>query len=125
MAHLRNTEGLSIAAKNRRQNTIKRVNEAIHDLLREKKVINFNSVSKAANVGKTWLYKEVAVKEKILKYRGKNTEQKIVNKLTQSSSASKDSLLKMLQERVKQVEVENRELKKQIEILYGQLTIKG
>ena len=121
MAHQRNTEGLSTAAKNRRQSTIKRVNEAIHSLLTEKKVINFNSVSKAANVGKTWLYKEADIKKKISEYRDKNLDQKIMDKSNPSSSASKESLLKMLQERIKQVEAENRELKRQMEILYGQL----
>jgi hypothetical protein len=121
MTHQRNTEGLSAAAKNRRQDTIKRVNTAIHILLSERKTINFNSVAKTANVGKTWLYKEADIKEIILKYRDKNSEQKITNKSNQSSNASKESLLRMLQNRVKEVEIENRELKKQIGILYGQL----
>jgi hypothetical protein len=119
MTHKRNTEGLATAAKDRRHGTIKRVNEAIRVLSTEKKTINFNSVAKAANVGKTWLYKETDIKERILKHRDKNPEPKITNKLAQASTASKESLLKMLQERVKQVEAENRELKKQIEVLYG------
>lgn len=120
MSHQRNTQGLVIAAKNRRESTMKRVHVAIQSLGAEKKVINFNSVAKAANVGKTWLYKEADIKEKILRYRGKNTEIKIS---TQSafSADSKDALLKMLKERIKQIEAENRDLKKQIEILYGEL----
>ncbi len=121
MTHKRNTEGLAIAANNRRRITIQRVNEAIHALLAEKRTINFNSVAKAANVGKTWLYKETDIKEKILKYRDKKSDLKIKTKASQLSSDSKEALLRMLQERVKQVESENRELKKQIEILYGQL----
>ena len=120
MAHQRNTEGLAIAARSRRESTIRRVSAAIQSLVAEKKVINFNSVAKAANVGKTWLYKEAEVKEKILSYRGKSTEVKISNKSV-SNSDSKDALFRMLKERVKQVEAENRDLKKQIEILYGQL----
>jgi hypothetical protein len=124
MAHQRNTEGLASAARNRRQSTIKRVNTAIQNLAAEKKTINFNSVAKAANVGKTWLYKEIEVKEKILSYRDNKAEVK-TSKTLSSSNDSKDALLKMLKERVKKVESENNELKKQIEVLYGQLTVKG
>ncbi|MCC2666656.1 MAG: Transposase [Gammaproteobacteria bacterium] len=121
MAHQRNTKGLAIAARDRRQSTIKRVNEAINVLRVEKKIINFNSVAKAANVGKTWLYKEADIKERILKYRENNQEQKITSKSNPLTSASKESLWRMVQERVRQVETENRELKKQVEVLYGQL----
>lgn len=119
MAHQRNTDGLASAARNRRQSTIKRVNAAIQNLAAEKKTINFNSVAKAANVGKTWLYKEAEIKAIILGYRDKNTELKTPNKSTPSSSDSKEALIKMLKEHIKQVESENRELKKQVEILYG------
>jgi hypothetical protein len=92
----------------------------IQSLAAENKVINFNSVAKAANVGKTWLYKESDIKEKILKYR-EHKDQKISNKQISSSAASKENILQMLRNRIKEIEAENRELKKQIEILYGQL----
>ncbi|WP_251861453.1 hypothetical protein [Clostridium sp. Marseille-Q2269] len=38
-----------------------------------------------------------------------------------TSDASKDTMLTTLRNRVKQFEEENKELKKQIEVLYGQI----
>jgi hypothetical protein len=102
MAHQRNTEGLAIAARSRRESTIKRVNIAIQSLAAEKKTINFNSIAKAANVGKTWLYKEAEVKKKILGYRDNKPASKMSNKPSPSSADSKDALLKMLKERIRQ-----------------------
>ena len=122
MAHQRNTEGLATAARSRRESTIKRVNAAIQSLVAEKRTINFNSVAKEANVGKTWLYKEREIKEMILCYRDQSNKSKISNKQAPSSPDSKDTLLKMLKEKIKEIDAENRDLKRQIEVLYGQLT---
>ena len=64
MTHKRNTSGLARAAKDRRELTIKRVEEAIKLLIKEQKPINFNSISTLSKVGKPWLYKEDSVRKK-------------------------------------------------------------
>lgn len=65
MTHKRNTSGLARAAKDRRELTIKRVEEAIKLLIKEQKPINFNSISTLSKVGKPWLYKEDSVRKKL------------------------------------------------------------
>lgn len=120
MVHKRNTLGLKNAAQLRRENTIKRVNAAVKLLVKENRVINFNSVAKVANVGKTWLYKENDIRERILGLRISSQNQ--MQNMTQvTNSASKDALIKMLKQRVKELEKDNRNLKRQVEILYGEL----
>jgi len=122
MTHQRNTKGLADAAKNRRQDTIKKVNQAINLLLKKGKAINFNAVAKEANVGKTWLYKETEVKERILNARADHlNKRKLICNSDKINSESKDALIKMLKDKYNEVEKENYQLKKQIEILYGEL----
>lgn len=124
MTHKRNTAGLAQAAKQRRQNTIERVKQAIENLIKKNSPINFNSVSKAAQVGKPWLYKENCVRQQIesLRQQTRMTKQKIAAPKSQlASDKSKDHIITMLKEKIRSVEGENKKLKQQIEILYGQL----
>jgi hypothetical protein len=125
MTHKRNTNGLANAAKNRRENTIKKVNDAINHLMKNNEPVNFNSVSKAARVGKPWLYKETDVYNKIMSLRDNNYFKSIEKKeLKQNiSQNSKNNIIGMLKEKIKTIETENKKLKSQIEILYGKLCI--
>ena len=128
MTHQRNTEGLAKAAKERRQATIKRVNSALDRLLKDNKKINFNTVAKAANVGKPWLYKEKVIRDRIETLREQtrmNAQTEKSNQSHKASDQSKDHLIAMLKERVRKVEAENKELKQKIEVLYGQLCSKN
>lgn len=119
MTHKRNTDGLAKAARIRRQETIQRVSSAIKSLEKNGKTINFNSVSKQSGVGKTWLYKEKEVRERISKIR-QNTAP--IKKISDNfNSESKDAVIKMLKNHIKEMEGENKELKKQIEFLYGEM----
>ena len=58
---------LKDAAKNKREATIKRVNEALETMQKQEMIINFESVAKFANVSKKWLYQQpefvVTIKE--------------------------------------------------------------
>ena len=125
MAHKRNTKGLAKAAKQRREDTIKRVNATLERLSQEKQKINFNIVAQEANVGKPWLYKEKAIRERIESLRQQTYAIKL-QKTSQTSThtaseKSKVNLIVMLKERVRKLETENKTLKKQMEVLYGQL----
>ena len=124
MTHKRNIDGIVQAAKQRRQDTIKRVEKTIETLLRQNKAINFNVISKIACVGKPWLYKEKKIRQKIESLRLQTQSYK--NKeLTESPSAtstkSKENIISMLKERIRSLENENKQLKNQIEVLYGKL----
>ena len=124
MTHKRNTDGLVRAAKERRQQTITRVNAAIKKLVKENKKVNFNIISKIANVGKPWLYQETNIRGKIEKLRQSDLKKDSVgsNILRQTASdKSKDSIICMLKERIKKLTAANKDLKNQLEIVYGKL----
>ena len=130
MTHKRNTTGLASAAKERREETIKRVDTAIKQLVKEKKPINFNSISKTANVGKPWLYQESSVRQQIENLRqktrlsaGHNRRDKI--QMDNASNKSKDNLIHMLKERINKLEIENKKLHEQVEVLYGEIYLKN
>ena len=125
MTHKRNTAGLANAAKLRREETILRVNNAINGLIKQKQAVNFNAVSKMAVVGKTWLYNEIEVRDRILSLRKKRiTDIQKNGPADEINVSCKSSLIVMLKNRIKELEVENKVLKKQIEVIYGQLTCK-
>ncbi|BCL81723.1 hypothetical protein ccbrp13_41880 [Ktedonobacteria bacterium brp13] len=60
-----NTHGLLAYAHRKAEETQKRVHQAIDQLLREQQVVNFNTVAKAANVTKSYLYAHQEVRERI------------------------------------------------------------
>ena len=123
MTHKRNTAGLAQAAQKRREDTLKRVEFAIKQLVKEKKQVNFNSISKLAQVGKPWLYKEDFIRKQIevLRKKLRLTESATQNFTNLASDKSKDNIVKMLKERIAKLETENKKLREQIEVLYGEL----
>ncbi len=54
--HERNTEGLRQYAALKKEKAIKRVDEAIRQLVKDKQRVTFNSVAQAAGVAKSYLY---------------------------------------------------------------------
>ena len=123
MTHKRNTQGLINNAQKKRQMTIEKAEKAISKLIKTKKKVNFLSVSKTANVSKAWLYKEKAVADRIIHIRDqqKTTYALPPKKSQKASDASKDAIIMTLKERIRKLENENRDLKKQLEIAYGQI----
>ena len=123
MGHKRNTQGLIENAKKKRLRTIEKTEKAIDKLLKEKKNVNFIAVSKAANVSKSWLYKEKLIANRIVNIRDRQQSiQAAIPKKSQNASAdSKKAIIRALKERIKKLEGENRELKNQLEVAYGQI----
>ena len=128
MTHKRNTSGLARAAKDRRELTIKRVEEAIKLLIKEQKPLNFNSISTLSKVGKPWLYKEDTVRKKIEALREKqlieNGEREQNKRTNKKSPKSNDQIVHMLKDRICKLELENNKLREQVEVLYGKLYTK-
>ena len=121
MSHERNVEGLKASAGKRRQETLRRTEEAIRLLLAKKRPVNFQSVAQAAGVSAAWLYREQAVRERIEHLRGTTAQPVEVRPTAAATDASKDAIIEALHLRIKKQEEEIRELRKQLEVSYGRL----
>ena len=123
MGHKRNTQGLIENAKKKRLLTIEKTEKAIDKLLKEKKNVNFVAVSKTANVSKSWLYKEKSIAKRIVDIRDRQQpiQSATPKKSQKASDDSKNAIIRALKERIKKLEGENRKLKKQLEVAYGQI----
>ena len=124
MTHKRNVEGLRQSAQKRHQAALQRLEEGIRQLNREGRPINFKTVSEAAGLSTAWLYQHPDVKERIEYLREESNPRPKPPPKTRASDASKDAIIATLRERIKRLEEENRELKKQIEVAYGHLYVK-
>lgn len=100
--------------RKRRENTVKQVEEAINRLLSNSQIINFSAVSKESGVSKSSLYNIEYLRNKIVLLR----ERQIQN--YSSKTETKDKILiHSLRRRMKKLEEENKELKKQLKYAYG------
>ena len=123
MTHKRNTTGLASSAASKKEATVKKTEAAISALLKVSAVINFNTVAEKAGVSKAWLYREPAFADRIKRLRDQQAgnQPKAHKESERASEASNQALVTTLKARVKELESENRELKKQLEIVYGKL----
>ncbi|MDZ8088486.1 MAG: DUF6262 family protein [Nostoc sp. DedQUE12b] len=117
----RNIDGLRGNAQRKRQEAFEKVEQGIQKLIKEQRVINFNTVAKASGLSKAWLYKEPEIKARIEHLRENNSKIKGIPPKQRSSDASKDAIIKTLKERIKRVEAENRGLRDQHEAIYGRI----
>ena len=118
----RDTSGLAAHAKQRSEEKRKRVDEAIDRLLREQQVINFNSVTQAAGVSKAYLYSQPDLRERIEALRQQQLEHVVrerVARPTGKTDASKDLVILAKERRIKELEEENRRLKKDLQVALG------
>ncbi len=123
MTHKRNTSGLASTASKKKQEAIAKTEIAIKALIKDNALINFNTVAEKAGVSKAWLYKEEAVASRIRRIRDqqKGDAPKVHKQSERASDASKSALITTLKAKVRELETENAELKKQLEIVYGKL----
>jgi hypothetical protein len=120
MTHRRNVEGLRKSAQAKSARVLQRANEAIRLLLQQKRPINFKAVAEVAGVSAPYLYQNQAIRERIIHLRGETpsrTETRL--KGGRASNASRDAVIETLRLRLKELEGDNRELRKQIEVAYG------
>jgi hypothetical protein len=125
MNHQRNVEGLRGNAQQRHEETLARAEVAIARLYQVDEPITFASVSRTASVSLSWLYKQPKIRERIQYLREQQIKQCDVQSLLilpdETSDSSKDAIITALKEQVKQLRAENRELRKQLEVAYGQI----
>jgi len=117
----RNTDGLRQNAQAKRKEAFEKVERGIQQLIKEKRPVNFNQVSEASGVSKAWLYKEPEIKARIEHLRAQSKPGVKLTRKISASEASTKALNMTLQKRIKKLESENRELRKQNEIAYGQV----
>ena len=120
--HPRNTDGLKAYSKQKQLETAKKVDEAIKLLIKEKRSINFSSVSERSGVSKAYLYQHHNFRERIEALRkqqqGLPSRKHIKSEMTDSS---KDVLLAAKNKRIKVLEDEVKRLKEQLKRLGGEL----
>jgi cell shape-determining protein MreC len=122
-----NTSGLLAHAQRKSQQTRQRVHREIDQLLREQQSVNFNTVAKAANVTKSYLYVHQNVRERIEALCAQQGQDRIERQWAQRqqhqarTDKTKDVLLAAKDRRIKALEAENRKLKEEIKVAYGKL----
>ncbi len=119
----RNTKGLQAHAQNKTEQTCRRAEEAIALLLKQQRPINFKTVAETAGISTAWLYGNQDIKMRIIHLRSQQipkTQVKVPLR-EQASDASKDVMIAALRKRTKEQEAEIRELRRQLEVAYGQL----
>jgi hypothetical protein len=119
----RNINGLREAAQKKAETTRERAEAAIALLLREQRPVNFKTVAETAGISTAWLYEHETIKERIIHLRAKSVPQPrvVIPPREQASSASKDTMITALRQRIQKLEKENSELKRQVEIANGLL----
>lgn len=117
--HKRNVLGMQNAIREKSELAVCRVQELINEMLKNNLTISFNNVAKQARVSKGWLYSQKSICEQIKELRMQNNETNF--SVTQSSLIARDTVIATLKTRLKKMELENNELRKQIEIAYGEL----
>jgi len=122
----RNIDDLQRSAQKKAELTKHRAEEAITLLLKERRPITFKAVAQTARISTAWLYANEDIKQRILHLRRQQTpEASITLPLReQASNASKETMIAALQRRVKEQAAEIRALKRQLEVVYGQLAKK-
>jgi intracellular sulfur oxidation DsrE/DsrF family protein len=118
----RNTTGIAAHAQARREHKRKGVEDAIAALLREQKPVNFHIVAKMACVSKAYLYSQPDLRERIEALRQQGVEQMARERAAHSpgkTDASRDLVILAKDRRIKALEEENRQLKKQLQTALG------
>jgi hypothetical protein len=119
----RNVEGLRTHAQKKAEATRQRAEEAITQLINEQRPVNFKTVAETAAISTAWLYGNEDLKQRIMHLRTQQTPKAQVKLPVreQASNASKDGVIAALRKRIKELEAENRDLKRQVEVAYGLL----
>jgi hypothetical protein len=123
----RNIDGLKAHAQQKALDTACRAEAAITYLLKEQRPVNFKTVAETAGISTAWLYGNEALKQRILSLRRQQSPpvQVKISPREQASSASKDAMIGALRQRVKKLEEENRDLRRQVEVANGLLYQQG
>lgn len=111
---------LRTTQKQRQEDARNRVYKAIERLQKLNAKINFHTIAREAQVSVSYLYKYPEIKQQIAELRSKQNSLPI-KPVAQPNSTSHGKVVTRLQEKIKKVEEENKELKRKCEALAGQV----
>ena len=106
--------------KQRQEDARNRVYQAIERLQKLNAKINFHTISREAQVSVSYLYKYPELKQYIAELRSKQNSLP-VKPIAKPNSTSQGKVITRLQEKIKKIESENKELKRKCEALAGQV----
>src|SRR5699024_7764244 len=93
----------------------------IKKMIKEKIIINFNTVSIESGVSKSFLYKNQGIRNKIdILRREQSTLKNIINHKPNTSDKSKDTIIESLKNKIERLERENKDLKDALSKKYSQ-----
>lgn len=121
MGHQRNSEGLRKSVQLRHQKALQKLEEGMERLVREERPITFRAVAEAAGVSTAWLYRHPEIRSRIDGLRERHQGHHIFEAKSSPSATTPGPIVVALRQRIKDVEEENRELKRQLEVVYGLL----
>jgi uncharacterized coiled-coil protein SlyX len=115
-------EALQTAAEAKKQQALKRADDAIRRLALGNERISFAAVAEEAGVSIAYLYKHEELKRRIQTLRLQKEDRLTVSQgERKASDASKQVIVKQLKNRIRELEAEKVEQKREIEALAGQL----
>lgn len=119
--HKRNVQGMQNAIREKSDLATIRVKKVIQEMVSNNQTITFNRIANEAHVSKGWLYnqKDLSTQIKTLRLKYKDAERPA----SKSSLVARDAVINALKNRLQKLESENKELRKQLEIVYGELHI--
>ena len=117
--HERNVSGLKESAQQRKKLTLEQTNNAISQMVKSGKKINFHSVAEAAGVSVAYLYKYEELKQRIDQLRKQQSSIKSSPRTQGASDDSKKALYSTLKLRVRELESEVKGLRNHIEVIQG------
>ena len=118
----RDTSGLTRHAQQRGQDARKRVDQAITTLGRDNKPINFHAVSIAASVTKSYLYTQPDIRQRIEALRQQQSaSHKRPTPARLRSHAGQDLVIAAKDRRIRVLEEEVRQLKRELQVANGKL----
>jgi hypothetical protein len=118
--HKRNVDGMHKAVRAKRDKIAEHVAKVIDNLFLRNEEISFSVIAKVTNVSKAWLYRHTDLRKKIEDLHLQQATS--IKELTKDSQAA---FVKTLKNRIKKLETENNELRKQLEVVYGELYLKS
>jgi hypothetical protein len=122
MKHKRNTDAVVALALQKKEETEQKVKQAIKLLIKQNGRINFNIVATTAGVSKSYLYNHTDFRERIETLRKQQMLVKSPKGIKRNmSDESKDALMEVLRERIKELTNENKRLKEENKRLHGKL----
>lgn len=117
----RNTTGLKQSARLRSEQAMDRALEALQRMDDSDQTINFRTVAAEAKVSTAWLYRQEALRVRIMRSR-RTTNYRVIASASDSQDRerrSRQNVVATLRLRIKTLEERNRELTELLERAYG------